>query len=139
MYLTYDEYIGMGGNLDETAFRSLGWDVQKKIDCYTFSRLKKDKCISMPVKRAFFKALELRSAHEDYIKRVSDMEDPIQAGASNDGVSVSYGGYAGNTTPADIAALSEKTDKDIYDVIRLYLDGERNEAGQLLLYRGVYR
>ena len=79
MYLTYDEYIGMGGNLDEIAFRSLGWDVQKKIDYYTFSRLKKDKCISMSVKRAFFKALELRSAHEDYIKRVSDMEDPIQA------------------------------------------------------------
>lgn len=39
----------------------------------------------------------------------------------------------------DIKALSDKLDKDIYVVIRQYLNGERNQKGEVLLYRGVYK
>ena len=57
---------------------------------------------------------------------------------SNDGVSVSYGGYAGNTTPADMKIISDQLDNDIIKVVRQYLEGETNQSGVLLLYRGVY-
>lgn len=139
MYITYDEYRAFGGALDEPAFNAAAYDVQVKIDYYTFSRLKHDTEFTEPVKRAFVRIMELMAKHNDYLKRVSDMDDPIQTSWSNDGVSGSYGGYAGSTTPADIKSLADKLEKDIADTIRMYLDGERNQAGELLLYRGVYK
>ena len=138
MYLTYEEYQAYGGTLDEPAFNSIGYDVQAKIDYYTFSRLKKDTEFTEPVKRAFMKIIGLMDAYNKYLEKVSNMDNPIVASASNDGVSESYGGYAGNTTPGDIETLADKLEKDIRAVIREYLSGERNQAGQLLLYRGVY-
>lgn len=138
MYLTYEEYQKYGGTLDETAFNSLGYDVQVKIDYYTFSRLKKDTEYSEAVKRAFMKIMGLLDTHNKYLEKVADMDSPMVASASNDGVSESYGGYAGNTTPNDVSTLADMLEKDIQGVIREYLNGERNQKGELLLYRGVY-
>lgn len=138
MYLTYDEYSEYGGTLDETAFRNLRYDVEKTIDYYTFGRLKKDEEFSESVKRTEFELITLRERYDKYVQKVSDVENPIVASSSNDGVSQSYGGYLGNTSPTDIQNMHEQLKSDMYDVIKRYLDGERNAAGELLLYRGVY-
>ena len=38
-YLTYEEYIELGGTLDETPFNILELEAQKNVDKYTLGRL----------------------------------------------------------------------------------------------------
>lgn len=139
MYLTFEEYQNYGGTLSETAFNGVIYDAQIKIDYYTFNRLINDTEIGDKVKRATYKIIELIRDYNNYMDKVKDMDKPIVKSSSNDGVSQTYGGYAGNTSMNDIKALSDKLDKDIYVAIRQYLNGERNQKGEVLLYRGVYK
>lgn len=139
MYITFTEYKDLGGTLTEPAFNSLVYDAQTKLDYNTFGRLKKDTSTSEAVKRCIVKILELLNTHSEYIKAVTDINSPVMSSQSNDGVSVSYGGYLGNTTPSDIDTITKKLDVDIKKVIQEYLVDEKNQAGQVLLYRGVYR
>lgn len=139
MYLTYEEYQAYGGTLSEAAFNDTEYEARVKVDYYTFSRLTNDAEVSETVKRTVYKIIKLMSAYNNYMDKISDMDNPIVNSSSNDGVSESYGGYMGNTSTSDIKTLSDKLDKDIYKVIRQYLDGERNQKGEVLLYRGVYR
>ena len=139
MYVSYPEYKELGGTLEESTFNSLVYEAQVKVDYYTFNRLKKDTVISEAVKRCIIKILDALHTFNQYEKMVTDVNNPIISSQSNDGVSISYGGYLGSTTPADINTLSEKLEKDIKAITHQYLQGETNEDGQLLLYRGVYR
>lgn len=139
MYLTYEEYRAYGGALSETAFNNAEYEAEVKIDHYTFKRLSGDTEIGERVKRAVYKIVGLIADYNAYVDKVSNMDNPVVSSMSNDGVSETYGGYAGNTSMNDIKVFSEKLDKDIYNVIRQYLDGERNQKGDLLLYRGVFK
>lgn len=137
MYLTYEEYKKYGGTLSEPAFNNLSFEAKVKVDYYTFQRLAKDTEFGEKIKRAVFNIIELLNTYEEYKNVVTDVNRPVISSQSNDGVSVSYGGYLGNTSPQDIDTISKKLDSDIYDVIKRYLDGERNQKGELLIYRGV--
>ena len=55
MYLTYEEYVAFGGQLDSTTFTLLEMEAENVINWYTFNRLKKDTTFSDDVKnsRAF--------------------------------------------------------------------------------------
>lgn len=139
MYITYLEYQAFGGDLTESAFNSTIYDVQMKIDYYTFGKLKKDTIINEQVKRCIVKLISLMNTFNEYNKIVTSTSTPVISSQSNDGVSVSYGGYLGNTSPNDLEAVSKKLDTDIRDTIKQYLAGEQNQAGEVLLYRGVYR
>lgn len=138
MYLTYLEYTKYGGALSEAAFSELEFEARTRIDFYTFGRLKKDEVFTENVKRAVYKIIGLLDVFGKYQTIVTDVEHPIMASASNDGVSETFGGYLGNTSPQDVDTVSKKLDLDIADTIKLYLSDERNQAGQMLLYRGVY-
>ena len=64
MYLTYDEYIHMGGEeMEESTFEQLEFEARAQIDWWTFSRLKRDAArgAEMPeaVKRCMFKLISL--------------------------------------------------------------------------------
>lgn len=139
MYITYEEYKEFGGTLDESTFNSLYYDAQIKIDYYTFNKLKNDNIFSVKIKLCIIKVISLLHTYNEYEKVVTDLNKPVISSQSNDGVSVSYGGYLGNTSPQDINNISKKLDKDIKNTIRQYLDGEVNQKGEVLLYRGVYR
>ena len=139
MYITYTEYREYGGTLDESTFNSLYYDAQIKIDYYTFNRLKNDTKFGVKIKLCLIKILSLLNNYNEYEKVVTNLNTPVISSQSNDGVSVSYGGYLGNTSPQDIDNISKKLDTDIKTVIKQYLDGELNQKGEALLYRGVYR
>ena len=138
MYLTYEEYKTFGGTLSETAFNSVVYDAQAKIDYYTYNRLVKDTVISNNVKQAAVKIIGLIDTYNNYRNLITDIGNPIAISQSNDGVSMSFGGYAGNTTPQDLLNAKKQLETDIFDVLKVYLISERNQAGNLLLYRGVY-
>lgn len=139
MYLTYEEYQNMGGELDASSFSPLEYESEVKVDYYTFNRLKADTQYSDRVKACVFKIIEYLNVYEDYYKTVTNINSPVIASQSNDGVSISYGGLMGNTSPSDVKEIAKKTENDIYKAIKQYLYGEKNEAGEVLLYRGVYR
>lgn len=137
MYLTYNEYKEYGGALSEPVFNSLSYEAKTKIDYYTFGRLKNDSVFSENVKRSMVKIIGLLNTYNEYRNAVTSMSNPIISSQSNDGVSTSYGGYFGNTSPQDMADIENKLNADIYNTIRLYLDGEKNQSRKTLLYRGV--
>lgn len=139
MYLNYSEYKNFGGTLEEPTFNSLIYEAQLKLDYHTFNRLVDDTIFSDKVKICLTKIITLLNSYNEYDKVVSDINNPVIASQSNDGVSISYGGYLGSTTPNDINTLKDRLENDIKLVIHQYLYGERNQKNEVLLYRGVYK
>lgn len=135
MYLTYMEYMEMGGTLEEAAFNDLEFEAESIINWWTFSRLAKEESLPEVVKKCMYKLISLiNDKQKAMIVDAQDSEGNIQAGIaseSNDGVSTSY-----NTLSATDAV--ETFQKTIEATIRMYLQGVRNSLGHKLLYRGIY-
>lgn len=135
MYLTYAEYQSMGGTLNEATFNDLEFEAEALVNWYTFNRLKNDTTFPTELKR-LMKYLINMAAFKNNILAESGGDDSITtaktvASQSNDGVSISYNVLNAKDLMEDIKA-------DSRDAIEKYLQGVMNEAGRLLLYRGVY-
>lgn len=136
-YLTYDEYIEMGGTLDVTTFTSLEFRAETEIDWYTFNRLWDEETISERVKRCVFEIIKI--IYEKGIATSMPLQDGQTssgmvagiASQSNDGVSISY-----NVLSA--SEIVEQSKSEIRDIISKFLNGERTSLGRKLLYRGIY-
>lgn len=136
MYLTYDEYIAMGGEtLEETAFDNLEFEARATIDWWTFNRLQNDVEYPEAVKRCMFALINLiKNKQDSMVTDAQTADGTKQAGIthqSNDGVSTSY-----NVISARSAV--EMIKQDIQATIKMYLQGVRNSLGQKVLYRGIY-
>lgn len=129
MYLTYEEYQALGGTLDATTFAEYEFDAQKVIDYYTFDRLKQDTVFSEAIKRLVFKLVSVLQTKDAAL--TAHGSSPAVTQQSNDGVTVQY-----NAMNAFDAYNVLKTEQGA--TIRQYLSGETNQAGEVLLYRGVY-
>ena len=136
MYLTYDEYLDMGGEtLEETAFENLEFEARAIIDWWTFNRLQNETSYPEAVKRCIIKLISLIKAKQDaLVVNPQAADGTIQAGLehqSNDGVSTTY-----NVMSARSAY--DVSNKEIESVIKMYLSGIRNSLGRKVLYRGIY-
>lgn len=123
MYLTYEEYAGMGGKVEDFAFPRLAYMASKKIDRYTQSRVKAMGEIPQAVKMCVFELVNALFA-ADPVKVASEAQ---LSGFSNDGYSESY---AEALTP-------EKLEYNLYGIIKDFLSDETNDEGVPLLYVGV--
>lgn len=135
MYLTYEEYRNMGGTLDVTTFDDLEFEAEATVNWYTFNRLKNDTSFPQELKRLMKYLINLYKIQSNILNSSDNAEaqgalSAIQS-QSNDGVSVSY-----NVLSASEIAQTCKGEAET--VVKKYLQGVMNEAGQLLLYRGVY-
>jgi len=128
MYLTYDEYLNMGGTLDEATFNTLEYEARAKVDYYTFGRLQKDTQFTEPVKRCMFKLIQCILTKS---QAMASGKEATVASQSNDGFSVTF-----NTLSADKALEAAKV--DMLNIIDTYLTYTENEAGKRLLFRGRY-
>lgn len=133
MYISYTEYLHMGGKLPEVDFEHFEFQAESEIDYATFSRLKNEKDIPIAVKRLTFYLIYLmeKKAAAFSLGKSSSTDNAFITSQSNDGVSVSYNGLE----PSDLITLCKT---DVLNAIRSYLDGVTNSAGRKLLYRGVY-
>jgi len=134
VYLTYEEYQAMGGTLDVTAFGDLEFEAEALINWYTFNRLKKDTTFPDEIKRLMKYLINLADSKNELLNASgsgSESANKTIASQSNDGVSVSYNILSAKD-------LMDASTKDAENAIKQYLQGVTNEAGQLLLYRGVY-
>ena len=135
MYLTYAEYQSMGGTLEEATFNDLEFEAEALVNWYTFNRLKKDTIFPTELKRLMKYLINMAAFKNKMVAASGGEGAALSSGAitsqSNDGVSVSYNVLNAKDLMEDIKA-------DSADAINKYLQGVMNEAGQLLLYRGVY-
>lgn len=137
MYLTYDEYINMGGTeMEETAFQQLEFEARTIIDWWTFDRLQNEPEYPEAVKRCVMKLLSLLQVKQTamVVDGQPDAEGVTKAGIaseSNDGVSASY-----NTLSAKEAVDTMKDELEA--TVRMYLSNVKNSLGRKVLYRGLY-
>lgn len=134
MYLTYEEYLNMGGTLDEAAFDNYLIDAEMLIDWYTFNRLENETVIPEKVKKCVYKLISLADMKSKAFvlgREVNGDGNASVASQSNDGVSISY-----NTISASQALDLIKSDAE--NIIKQYLNGVVNSLGRKLLYRGIY-
>lgn len=135
MYLSYDDYLTYGGTLDETIFNNYEFEAECIIDYYTFDRLKQDTIISDNVKRLIYAMVELAQKKSAALSLgVSDTDDD-SAGyitrQSNDGVDTTYSGISAST-------LFSLCKTETNTLVKKYLSAVVNEAGQKVLFRGLY-
>lgn len=115
MLLTYDEYKGYGGGLDETAFKIYEYEAEKRVDTETHGRIK---TVTEPVKRCVARLTDIMSK--------SDVTENKVTSWNNDGVSKSIKDFS-----------ADDYNNKINDIIRNYLANEVGEDGTPLLYLGV--
>ena len=125
----------MGGTLDEPTFNDLEFEAEALVNWYTFNRLKKDTTIPSEVKRLMKYLIDLAEKKANLLRASSSASSESQGAAiasqSNDGVSISY-------NVLNAAQLMESLKGQEDGAINKYLQGVMNEAGQKLLYRGIY-
>lgn len=123
-YLTYVEYKGLGGTLDQMPFNLLEFDARQIIDKYTLGKLKELDTQNQEVKLC---AYNLINTLEGY-KQLETQNKGI-ASESIDGYSISYATMGSNEIMAKNSELS--------DIVRTYLIDCKLEDGTPYLYRGA--
>lgn len=81
MYLTYEEYQGMGGGVDAALYPPLEFSARKQIDYYTQNRVKKLEEVPEDVQMVMFLLIGLEE---------QTTTGAVVQSESNAGVSVSY-------------------------------------------------
>ncbi len=125
-YLSYDEYLDLGGTLQEVPFNELEYECRRIIDSKTQNRLKKIHEIPQEVKMLENKMIQdLYGYYNSLQKAQSGIESE-----NTDGYSVTY--ISGNQINQLVAAKAN----DLQDLVSTYLYGVivNNEH---LLYCGV--
>ena len=123
-YLTYDEYIAMGGSAEsEATFPLYELKARKRIDYLTAERVKRMAVVPDAVKLCAVSLINM----EAVVGTEAQVVNPVATSFNTDGYSESYGNVL-NTEQAN--AQMNKT------VISM-LYGEYDDEGVHLLYRGV--
>lgn len=134
MYLTYEEYINMGGTLEETTFNDYEFEASTVVDWYTFNRLHNETTLPDALKRLMYhliKLLDMRAQALGISNDSTGSGGKNIVSRSNDGVSESYN----VVSASDVAQLAKD---EMAETVKRYLQGVTNSLGRHLLYRGVY-
>ena len=139
MYLTYEEYVAMGGSLSLAAFTDIEYEARAYIDWITFRRIKKmiERGADIPfeVKECMYHISRLIETRMNALNTpAGDLSSYYGAGVasqSNDGVSVSFNVMSAK----DIVDASQK---EINQIIIHGLSGVKDDLNRNLTYRGLY-
>lgn len=125
MYLEYNDYAQMGGELEPDVYERLGAKAERLIDRATHGRLQRMAEVSKPVKYCIMELIGALQADESLGGMAAGREI---SSMSNDGVSVSF---ASSGASGAMAASARHM-----AIISGWLDGEVTEDGVHLLYAG---
>ena len=107
-YLTYQEYLALGGTLDEMPFNLLEYNARKKIDERTFGRLVDKGQEYQEVKLCVYNMITTLNSYSSY-----NTQNKAISSESTDGYSISYG------TPQK--SITEAKNSELEDFINSYL------------------
>lgn len=116
-YLTYNEYLDLGGTLAEAPFNLLEFEARRKIDIKTFNRLKEIDSEEMPqeVKLCEY---ALISSISSYLNSINEVASNGNIKSENtDGYSISY------ISTSEISDIVRSRNDELNDIIRTYLLG----------------
>ena len=122
-YLTYQEYLALGGTLDEMPFNLLEFNARKKIDERTFGRLVDKGQEYQDVKLCVFNMITILNSYSSY-----DTQNKAISSENTDGYSISYG------TPQK--SVTEAKNSELEDIIDTYLSNLIVDDVRVL-YRGA--
>ncbi len=125
-YLTYEEYVAMGGTLAVAPFNLLEFEARKKIDLRTQRRLVDQETIPEEVKVCEFQMI---SKINEYVEK-SNNYNANYASESIDGYSVTY------LTAQEIGNVIKLHDQELDDIMLSQLFGVAVD-GVAILYPGV--
>lgn len=123
-YLTYEEYVGHGGNLSETDFTLAEFKARSRIDLMTLSRVKNMKVVPEEVKLAMMVIMKVDSKYSSD----SQADSAIVSSFSTDGYSESYGGTS---------EQSENAERQVTNEVNKMLFGVLDDYGVPLIYKGL--
>lgn len=128
-YLTKQEYIDLGGSpIEEMPFNLLEFEARRKIDIYTFNRVKDLDVIPQEVKLCEYKMI---NSIKGYIEASNSISANGNVASENtDGYSISY------VTANQLSDVVKSMDAELNDIIRTYLLGVIVN-GEHLMYCGV--
>lgn len=112
-YLTYDEYVGIGGTISQMPFDLLEYEAEKKVDELTFKRFRSLKEYPQELKLCIYKLISLSSNEDD-----------------SNVVSETIGNYSVQKQ------TKEQIEKDKNTIVNKYLSGVKVN-GIDVLYRGA--
>lgn len=121
-YLTYQEYVDLGGTLEETPFNLLEYEARKEIDERTQGRLIDKGNEYQDVKLCVYKLIEKINSY-----KMSDSRDKSISSESIDGYTINYGSETEDTIKAKKIELE--------DVIDTYLSNLKVD-GIRVIWRG---
>lgn len=107
-YLTYQEYLALGGTLDEMPFNLLEYNARKKIDERTFGKLVDKGQEYQEVKLCVYDMITTLNSYSSY-----DTQNKAISSESIDGYSISYG------TPQK--SITESKNSELEDIMNSYL------------------
>ena len=107
-YLTYQEYLALGGTLEEMPFNLLEFNARKKIDERTFGRLIDKGQEYKEVKLCEFNMITTLNSYSSY-----DTQNKAISSENTDGYSISYG------TPQK--SVTEAKNSELEDIMNSYL------------------
>ena len=122
-YLTYQEYLALGGTLDEMPFNLLEFNARKKIDERTFGRLIDKGQEYKEVKLCVYNMITTLNSYSSY-----NTQNKAISSESTDGYSISYGTPQKSTT--------EAKNSELEDIIDIYLSNLIVDDVSVL-YRGA--
>lgn len=127
-YLSYDEYLDLDGQLDETPFDLLEYEAERKINARTQNRLKDltNEEIPNEVKMCVYNMVNLMTT---YLKSLENVDKGITS-ENTDGYSVNY------INTRQLSQILKARSQDLDDCIADYLTGVIVN-GEHILYLGV--
>lgn len=145
-YLNYDEYLDLGGDLEESTFNRYAFRAENAINFRTFDRIlkldfaKQSDRFLYALRMTMYELINLYVAQDSYVGLAKSttvdadgntVPDIRLLGQSNDGVTVTYNVATARDAIATI-------DTKINDAIELGLNGITTDLGRKLLWRGIY-
>ena len=121
-YLTYQEYVELGGTLSQMPFNLLEFNARKQIDINTKNRLKGIDEIPQEVKLCVFYLIETINTY---------MTNAEKGGISSENID----GYSVSYTDSSIQEMIKSKNSQIDDLIITYLYGVAIN-GEHIIYRG---
>lgn len=123
-YLTYDEYIDLGGTLYEMDFILAEFKARSRIDRMTLARVKYMKEVPEEVKLAMMCIIKVDNKYS----ADAQVDSAIVSSFSTDGYSESYGGVSEQATSAE-EQLTKQVESMLFGVL--------DDNGVPLIYKGV--
>lgn len=126
-HLTYEEYVRLGGSVDDERFSMWEARANRLVDTLTHGRLASESPLRNSVRCCLVQLIDAAAADS----AISGGTGREVSSMSNDGVSVTFVAGTQEARAGSSAALRNAR------IVRDWLEGEISDRGVMLLYAGV--